>query len=134
MQLEYSNFQVLMGCCCSIVSDFYQLQGQPTHELVDQVQVCQTLTLVDDSSNCYRQIILPLSMSYESVMRSILAVGALYLSLHQSPASVDYYSLALEQKQRTLRQLRVDIASSNGKSNNHVLVSMLMLCLFDVGS
>ncbi|KAE8448733.1 hypothetical protein EG329_008948 [Mollisiaceae sp. DMI_Dod_QoI] len=97
-----------------------------------QVQVCQTLTLVDDSSNCYRQIILPLSMSYESVMRSILAVGALYLSLHQSPASVDYYSLALEQKQRTLRQLRVDIASSNEKSNNHVLVSMLMLCLFDI--
>ncbi|CZR51396.1 uncharacterized protein PAC_01271 [Phialocephala subalpina] len=97
-----------------------------------QAQVCQTLTLVDDASNCYRQIILPLSMSHESVMRSILAVGALHLSLNQTSTTLDYYSLALQQKQKTLHQLRNDIASSNGGSNNHILVSMLMLCLFDI--
>jgi len=72
-------------------------------------------------------------MSYECVMRSILAVGALCLSLNQQSATVDYYSLALQYKQRTLQQLRHDIASLNKGSNNHVLVSMLMLCLFDVG-
>lgn len=31
--------------------------------------VCQTLTLVDDASNCYRQIVLPLSISHECVKR-----------------------------------------------------------------
>ncbi len=93
--------------------DSIKIQGQPTHELADQLQVCQTLTLVDDSSNCYRQIILPLSVSHESVMRSILAVGALYLSLNQPSTSADYYSLALHQKQKTLRQLRIVIASLN---------------------
>ncbi|KUJ23642.1 uncharacterized protein LY89DRAFT_189135 [Mollisia scopiformis] len=97
-----------------------------------QVQVCRNLTLVDDSSNCYRQIILPLSISYECVKRSILAIGALYLSLNQPSVLVDYYSLALHQKQRTLHQLRYDIASLNGASSNHVLVAMLMLCLFDI--
>lgn len=97
-----------------------------------QAQVCRTLTLVDDGSNCYRQLILPLSMSHESVMRSILAVGALYLSLNQTSTLVDYYSLALQQKQKTLHQLRNDIASFNGGSKDHVLVSMLMLCLFDI--
>ncbi|CZR55599.1 uncharacterized protein PAC_05487 [Phialocephala subalpina] len=97
-----------------------------------QAEVCQALVVVDDASNCYRQIILPLSMSYECVMRSILAVGALYLSLNQQSATVDYYSLALQYKQRTLQQLRHDIASLNKGSNNHVLVSMFMLCLFDI--
>ena len=62
-----------------------------------------------------------------------MAVGALYLSLNH-PSSPVYYLLALHQKQRSLHQLRNDIASLNGASNNHILVSMLMLCLFDVGS
>jgi hypothetical protein len=99
---------------------------------IDQDQVCQTLTLVDDSSNSYRQIVLPLSISHECVRRSILAVGALYLSVNRTSSSVEYYSRALQQKQRTLHQLRSDIASFNGESNNHILVAMLMLCLFDV--
>ena len=61
-----------------------------------------------------------------------MAVGAIYLSLNQPTSPVNYYSLALQQKQRTLYHLRHDIASLNGTSNNHILVSMLMLCLFDV--
>ena len=102
------------------------------HAGLDEDQVCQTLTLVDDSSNCYRQIVLPLSLSYECVRRSILAIGALYLSLNRPSSSIEYYALALQQKQRTLHQLRSDIAALDGGSNNHVLVAMLMLCLFDV--
>jgi hypothetical protein len=107
--------------------------GRPAYNFIDQDQVCQALTLVDDASNSYRQIVLPLSVSHECVKRSIMAVGALHLSLNQSTSSVDYYSLALLQKQRTLHQLRHDITFFNGTSNNHILVSMLMLCLFDVG-
>lgn len=123
-----------MECCCNIVSALSQDSNPVAYDAIDQAQVCGTLTLVDDGSNCYRQIILPLSMSHESVMRSILAVGALYLSLNQTSTSVNYYSMALQQKQKTLHQLRNDIASFNGGSNDHILVSMLMLCLFDMGS
>lgn len=135
MRLGRSSCQLQAECCFNIVSDgLLRLEKFSTYPAVDQAQVCHTLTLVDDASNCYRQIILPLSISHECVRRSILAVSALYLSLNQPYASVDYYSLALLQKQRTLYQLRKDIASLNGGSNNHILVSMLMLCLFDVGS
>lgn len=131
MHHERSSFHLRMDYCYSTVS---KCSKYLVHSLTipDQLQVCQTLTLVDDASNCYRQIILPLSMSHECVKKSILAVGALYLSLNQHSTTVDYYSLALRQKQRTLHQLRMDIASLNGASNNHILVSMLMLCLFDV--
>ena len=85
---------------------------------------------MDGASNCYRQIILPLSMSNKCVMSSLLALGALHLSLDQ--ASSDNYSVALYQKQRTLHQLRHDVASFHESSTSHILVSMLMLCLFDI--
>jgi hypothetical protein len=65
-------------------------------------------------------------------MRAVLGLGALYLSLNESSVSIDYYSLALQQKQRKLYQLRSNIASVDEASNNHVLLSMLMLCLFNV--
>jgi hypothetical protein len=113
------------------VRPMYKIERDNSDNWLDQLHVCKTLTLVDDSSNCYRQIILPLSISHECVMRSILAVGALHLSLSQPANSVDNYFFALHQKQRTLQWLRLDIASSNGVSRNHVLVAMLMLCLFD---
>ncbi|KAL3421907.1 fructosyl amine:oxygen oxidoreductase [Phlyctema vagabunda] len=97
-----------------------------------QAQVCHTLTIVDDASNYYRQTVLSLSVEYECVMRAVLAVGALYLSANSSSDSNEYYSLALHHKQRTLNQLRFDIASLDGTSSNHILVAMLLLCLFDI--
>ena len=92
--------------------------------------MCPSLTLVDDTSNAYRQIVMPLSVSHESVMKSLLAVGALYLSLNQP--SPETYALALQHKQRTLASLRRDVASLGQGPRNHILISMLMLCLFDV--
>jgi hypothetical protein len=120
-----------MECCSSTVSLSCHDERLYSHAVPDQDRVCQTLTLVDDASNCYRQIVLPLSISHECVRRAILAVGALYLSLSR-PSSIEYYSLALQQKQRTLHRLRSDIGAMNRSSNNHILVAMLMLCLFDV--
>jgi hypothetical protein len=106
---------------CEILSSYIQ----------DQEEVCPSLTLVNDSSNCYRQIILPLSVTSDSVMISLLAVAALYLSLGDTEGY--YYAAALGHKQRALSALRRALASSNGAlSKNQILVSMLMLCLFDV--
>ncbi|RDW65609.1 hypothetical protein BP5796_10301 [Coleophoma crateriformis] len=97
-----------------------------------QAQVCDKLTLVDDTSNCYRHIALPLSMQHKCVMRSILAVGALYMSLNHPSAMNHYYYIALHQKQRALNELRCAIASTSETSRNHLLVTMLLLCLFDI--
>lgn len=69
-------------------------------------------------------------MSNKCVMSSLLALGALHLSLDQ--AYSDNYSVALYQKQRALQQLRHDVASFHESSTSHILVSMLMLCLFDI--
>ncbi|OBT68203.1 hypothetical protein VE03_02382 [Pseudogymnoascus sp. 23342-1-I1] len=83
-------------------------------------------------SNGYRYIVIPMSMTHGSVMQSILAVSALYLSLRQTSSSIDYYALALRHKQKTLKSLRQEIASLNGRMNDHILISMLMLCLLDI--
>lgn len=103
-----------------------------TH-IIDHSQVCMDLTLVDDMSNGYRYIVIPMSIAHGSIMHSILAVSALYLSLRQTSPSIDYYALALRHKQKTLKSLRQEIASLNGRMNDHILISMLMLCLLDVG-
>ncbi|KFZ08864.1 hypothetical protein V502_09092 [Pseudogymnoascus sp. VKM F-4520 (FW-2644)] len=95
-------------------------------------QVCMDLTLVDDISNGYRYIVIPMSIAHGSIMQSILAVSALYLSLRQTSPSIDYYALALRHKQKTLKSLRQEIASLNGRMNDHILISMLMLCLLDI--
>lgn len=98
----------------------------------DQSQVCHDLTLVDDISNGYRHIVLPMSTTYESVMESVLAMAALYLDLNTPSTSTDYYAIALRHKQKALNGLRQDLATDGGAHTDHVLVSMLMLCLLDV--
>ncbi|RFU31210.1 hypothetical protein B7463_g5146, partial [Scytalidium lignicola] len=101
-------------------------------DLANEAHVCQSLTLVDDASNCFRQIILPLSLSYGCVKELLLAVGALYLSLDKPTAPLDYYSLALHHKQRALHQLRRHLTLLDISSSDHILASMLMLCLLDI--
>ncbi|KAH8820718.1 fungal-specific transcription factor domain-containing protein [Xylogone sp. PMI_703] len=122
----------------------YTSKLQPGPQIVDfsnidghlfqyyESHICQSLTLVDDSSNCFRHIILPLSLCHECIRRSLLAVGALYLSLDKPTTTLDYHSLALRYKQRALCQLRRDITMSDKFSKDHILVSMLLLCLFDI--
>ncbi|TVY43891.1 Transcriptional activator protein [Lachnellula occidentalis] len=97
-----------------------------------QSQVCHDLTLVDDISNGYRHIVLPMSTTYESVMESVLAMAALYLDLNTPSTSIDYYAIALRHKQKALNGLRQDLATDGGAHTDHVLVSMLMLCLLDI--
>ncbi|TVY13574.1 hypothetical protein LARI1_G006452 [Lachnellula arida] len=97
-----------------------------------QSQVCHDLTLVDDISNGYRHIVLPMSTAYESVMESVLAMAALYLDLNTPSTSVDYYAIALRHKQKALNGLRQDLGTNGRAHTDHVLVSMLMLCLLDI--
>lgn len=125
--LDDIDRQLFQHCTCNLLDSL-----SLTHA-IDHSQVCVDLTLVDDMSNGYRYIVIPMSMTHGSVMQSILAVSALYLSLRQTSSSVDYYALALRHKQKTLKSLRQEIASLDGTMNDHILISMLMLCLLDVG-
>ncbi|TVY58741.1 putative transcriptional regulatory protein [Lachnellula suecica] len=95
-------------------------------------QICYNLTLVNDSSNGFRYIVLPAAHSYKSVRHSVLAAGALHLSLDRPSNSLDNYVVALRHKQKALGYLRNEIASLNGKPSSHILISMVMLCLFDI--
>lgn len=55
------------------------------------------------------------------------------MSLNLPPTSAEFYAMALHHKQKTLNCLRRELASLDKGSSDHILVSMLMLCLFDVG-
>ncbi|CZT11954.1 uncharacterized protein RCO7_11456 [Rhynchosporium graminicola] len=74
-------------------------------------KVCHQLTLVDDISNGFRQVVLPMSELVDSVRDCVLAVGALYLSLDQPKATTEYYAIALKHKQRALNSLRSELSS-----------------------
>lgn len=87
---------------------------------------------MDDTSNGFRHIVLPMSEIYPSVMESVLAVGAIYLSLNQLETPSDYYAIALHHKQRALTCLRNELSTANEASSGHLLVSILMMCLLDV--
>jgi len=59
-------------------------------------------------------------------------MAALYLDLNRPSTSIDYHAIALRHKQKTLNGLRKDLATDGGAHSDHVLVSMLMLCLLDI--
>jgi hypothetical protein len=90
------------------------------------------LTLVDDSSNGFRSVVLPIAHAYKSVMYAVLATSALNISLENGSEAPDYYTVALQHKQKALSYLRNEIAYLQESPRDHILVSMLMLCLFDV--
>lgn len=87
------------------------------------------MTLVDYSSNAFRQIILPLSLNDELVMQNVLALGALALS---ASGQKDIYTVALRHKHRSIQLLRHKISNPETAVDDYSLISILMLCVFDV--
>ncbi|KAL2006014.1 hypothetical protein VTN00DRAFT_9668 [Thermoascus crustaceus] len=92
-------------------------------------RVCQNMTLVDDSSNAFRHIILPISLSSESVMQMVLALGALTLT---AAGQHDLYPVALRHKHRTIQLLRHDIGQPETAVSDYNLIAILMLCVFEI--
>lgn len=93
------------------------------------------MTLVDGSFNTFRQLILPLAMSSESVMHMVLALGA--LSLHAASVAAGrndhrLYTVALRHKHRSMQLLRRHIAQAETAANDQNLIVILMLCVFEV--
>lgn len=87
------------------------------------------MTLVDDPSNAFRQIILPLSLRSESVMHMVLALGALTLT---AAGRHDLYTVALRHKHRSIQLLRRDIGQPETAVSDYNLITILMLCVFEI--
>ncbi|KAL1969319.1 hypothetical protein VTN77DRAFT_9511 [Rasamsonia byssochlamydoides] len=91
--------------------------------------VCENMTLVDGSFNTFRQLILPLALSSESVMQMVLALGALSLN---AAGRDGLYTIALRHKHRSMQLLRRHIARTETAANDQNLVVILMLCVFEI--
>jgi hypothetical protein len=87
------------------------------------------MALIDGSQNVFRQLILPLALSSESVMQMVLALGALSLN---ATGREDLYTVALRHKQRSIQLLRKHIAQAETAVNDQNLIVILMLCVFEV--
>lgn len=87
------------------------------------------MTLIDGPSNAFRQIILPIALQNPIVLNMIFAVGALSLALS---GRSELYPVALRFKIRSIQLLRCEISSDESAVNDHNLMVILLLCIFEV--
>lgn len=75
-----------------------------------------------------------MSMTHESIMQLVLALGALSLSKSKTSLSTaeNYHAVALGHKQRSLQYLQQDLKSVVGPGSDHNLVAILLLSVLDV--
>jgi hypothetical protein len=75
--------------------------------------------------------VLSLAWGSDTVLQSVLAVGALFLSLEKTPEVRSFAHMALSYKQKTLGLIRRDLANSTGPPSDNVLIAILMLQLLE---
>ncbi|EED14834.1 conserved hypothetical protein [Talaromyces stipitatus ATCC 10500] len=92
--------------------------------------VSHSIPLLDSSTNLFRNLILPLATTNETVMHMVLALSALSLS---STGQTRYYPLALRHKQRSMRLIREQIAfDAMSAANDANVIVILMLSVFEI--
>lgn len=87
------------------------------------------MTLIDGPSNAFRQIILPIALRKPIVLNMAFAIGALSLALS---GRSELYSVALRYKIQSIQLLRCEISSVESAVNDHNLMAILLLCMFEV--
>lgn len=95
----------------------------------DCERVCQSMTLVDDSSNAFRRVVLPLALQSPIVLNMVFALGALSLA---HTGRNKFHSIALHYKVQSIRLLRHNISHPISALNDFNLIVIVMLCVFDV--
>ncbi|KAJ6029951.1 fungal-specific transcription factor domain-containing protein [Penicillium canescens] len=91
-------------------------------------RVCQSMTLVDDSSNAFRRVVLPLALQNPIVLNMVFALGALSLA---HTGRNKFLSIALHYKVQTIRLLRHNISHPTSALNDFNLIVVVMLCVFE---
>jgi len=95
-------------------------------------RVCHHATLLDDTSNSYRRLILPMSMSQDSIRHLILSLGALALATEQTSSTIDFQAVSLRHKQKAFQHLRRDLSQPDLAMSDHNLVAVQLMCVLDV--
>ncbi|KAF3402394.1 hypothetical protein DPV78_003854 [Talaromyces pinophilus] len=86
--------------------------------------------LLDSPTNLFRNLILPLATTNETVMHMVLALSALSLAATGQP---QHYPSALRHKQRSMRLIREQIASGAvSAANDANVIVILMLSVFEI--
>ncbi|KAL3713375.1 hypothetical protein TMatcc_002078 [Talaromyces marneffei ATCC 18224] len=92
--------------------------------------VSHSIVLLDSPTNLFRNLILPLATTNETVMHMVLALSALSLA---ATGQTQYYPLALRHKQRSMRLIREQIASNAiSAANDANVIVILMLSVFEI--
>lgn len=95
-------------------------------------QVCPRTTASSKSSSPFASVILPFCMSASpTIFRAIQALGACHWSRFDS----NYSAIALRCKSEALRDLRYTLATKGSltcSTDPEVLVTMMMLCLYEI--
>ena len=100
--------------------------------ILDDKSLSHSIPLLDSSTNLFRNLIIPLATTKDSIMHMILALSA--LSLTTAEGKAHFYPMALRHKQRCMQLIREEIASNViAAANNANLIVILMLCMFEVG-
>lgn len=120
-----------MACYLIIVICFPRaIYGIGTDTVTDDKAVSHSIVLLDSPTNLFRNLILPLATTNETVMHMVLALSALSLAATGQP---QYYPSALRHKQRSMRLIREQIASDAvSAANDANVIVILMLSVFEV--
>lgn len=92
--------------------------------------ICSSSTFLDDSSNPYRHVLLPMALQSPGLFQATLAISANTLRL----TSPKYAVLALEHQRQALKHLirLINEENKDTKTLDEILGLALMLCWFDI--
>lgn len=92
--------------------------------------ICSSSTFLDDWSNPYRHVLLPMALQSQGLFHATLAISANTLRL----TSPTYAVIALEHQREALKHLirLINAENKDTKTLDEILGLVLMLCWFDI--
>lgn len=99
---------------------------------LDINRICRHATLLDNTSNAYRQVVLPMSILQDSIRHLVLSLGALALDTIHPMMTTDLKAVALRHKHKALQHLRQDLTEPEVASSDHNLVAVQLMCVLDI--
>jgi hypothetical protein len=100
----------------------------------DASKMCPKCMVRNGNNNNYRQVVLPLVYQSQLLLKTVLAVAANRLKLHQSSFQTNFQTVALRYQSLALKGLQQSITSKRRTwfSRIEILSIILMLCFFEI--
>lgn len=124
----HSDLDASLYDYCEYISPVIQYYA----DFQDINRVCHHATLLDNATNAYRRLVLPMSVSQDSIRHLVLALGAMALAAEQHDPSHRLKATVLRHKQKSLQCLRHDLSHPKVAASDHNLVAVQLMCVLDV--